>query len=254
VEEDDRPENVGARQIYGGRRRRRRRVPPRRRRRPRHRRQTSLYSHFRSFAVQQGQFATFSSPPRPRPLCCVLPPPKRWHLLLLLPLVHVRRRRNGEEKARSLRSAPTFTARQPTGRPSRGPVCVFPGELRICTGCGGKIHDQFILRVAPDLEWHASCLRCRECQRCLDETHTCFVRDGKIFCRDDYLRWVAGAWRAESEALAQLAALIPADEIALRPRHYWISGREGKRERGQGKARQTRRGEGRRWRWRWRWR
>ncbi|XP_074039523.1 LIM1_Isl and LIM2_Isl domain-containing protein tup isoform X2 [Leptinotarsa decemlineata] len=57
-----------------------------------------------------------------------------------------------------------------------------------CVGCGGQIHDQYILRVAPDLEWHAACLKCHECQRFLDETCTCFVRDGKTYCKVDYVR------------------------------------------------------------------
>ncbi|XP_056643441.1 insulin gene enhancer protein ISL-1 isoform X1 [Diorhabda carinulata] len=57
-----------------------------------------------------------------------------------------------------------------------------------CVGCGGQIHDQYILRVAPDLEWHAACLKCQECQRFLDESCTCFVRDGKTYCKVDYVR------------------------------------------------------------------
>merc|ERR1711988_595169 len=57
-----------------------------------------------------------------------------------------------------------------------------------CVGCGGAIHDQFILRVSPDLSWHAACLKCSECGMLLDETHTCFVRDGKTFCKKDYAR------------------------------------------------------------------
>jgi hypothetical protein len=55
-------------------------------------------------------------------------------------------------------------------------------------GCGSPIQDQYILRVAPDLEWHASCLKCVECGIFLDENCTCFVRDGKTFCRRDYVR------------------------------------------------------------------
>jgi hypothetical protein len=55
-------------------------------------------------------------------------------------------------------------------------------------GCNCQIHDQFILRVAPNLEWHAACLKCCECQRFLDENCTCFVREGKTFCKDDYVR------------------------------------------------------------------
>ncbi|KAJ3648443.1 hypothetical protein Zmor_020247 [Zophobas morio] len=57
-----------------------------------------------------------------------------------------------------------------------------------CVGCGGQIHDQYILRVAPDLEWHAACLKCQECHQFLDENCTCFVRDGKTYCKRDYVR------------------------------------------------------------------
>ncbi|KAK3717876.1 hypothetical protein QZH41_014875, partial [Actinostola sp. cb2023] len=58
----------------------------------------------------------------------------------------------------------------------------------MCVGCGSQIHDQYILRVAPDLEWHASCLKCADCHTYLDETCTCFVRDGKTYCKRDYVR------------------------------------------------------------------
>lgn len=63
-------------------------------------------------------------------------------------------------------------------------------RLSLCVGCGGQIHDQYILRVAPDLEWHAACLKCQECRQFLDESCTCFVRDGKTYCKRDYVRWV----------------------------------------------------------------
>ncbi|XP_012867395.1 PREDICTED: insulin gene enhancer protein ISL-2 [Dipodomys ordii] len=62
-----------------------------------------------------------------------------------------------------------------------------PGTA-MCVGCGSQIHDQFILRVSPDLEWHAACLKCAECSEYLDETCTCFVRDGKTYCKRDYAR------------------------------------------------------------------
>lgn len=63
-----------------------------------------------------------------------------------------------------------------------------PRRLSHCVGCGGQIHDQYILRVAPDLEWHAACLKCQECHQFLDESCTCFVRDGKTYCKRDYVR------------------------------------------------------------------
>ncbi|TNN29327.1 Insulin gene enhancer protein isl-1 [Liparis tanakae] len=60
--------------------------------------------------------------------------------------------------------------------------------ISLCVGCGNQIHDQFILRVSPDLEWHAACLKCAECSQYLDESCTCFVRDGKTYCKRDYIR------------------------------------------------------------------
>ncbi|XP_053258652.1 insulin gene enhancer protein ISL-2 isoform X1 [Podarcis raffonei] len=62
-----------------------------------------------------------------------------------------------------------------------------PG-IAMCVGCGSEIHDQYILKVSPDLEWHAACLKCADCSQYLDETCTCFVRDGKTYCKRDYIR------------------------------------------------------------------
>ncbi|CAG2103788.1 unnamed protein product [Medioppia subpectinata] len=39
-----------------------------------------------------------------------------------------------------------------------------------------------------NLEWHAACLKCADCHQFLDESCTCFVRDGKTYCKRDYLR------------------------------------------------------------------
>lgn len=57
-----------------------------------------------------------------------------------------------------------------------------------CVGCSRPIVDQFILKVQPDLDWHMSCLKCAECSRYLDETQTCYFRDGKTYCKQDYQR------------------------------------------------------------------
>ncbi|NWX77561.1 ISL1 protein, partial [Alca torda] len=62
--------------------------------------------------------------------------------------------------------------------------------ISLCVGCGNQIHDQYILRVSPDLEWHAACLKCAECNQYLDETCTCFVRDGKTYCKRDYISFL----------------------------------------------------------------
>ena len=60
----------------------------------------------------------------------------------------------------------------------------------VCAGCNCPIYDQYLLRVTPDLEWHIQCLKCSECGQCLDETATCFVVEGKTFCKHDYIRYV----------------------------------------------------------------
>ncbi|KAK2823691.1 hypothetical protein Q7C36_020291 [Tachysurus vachellii] len=63
--------------------------------------------------------------------------------------------------------------------------------LSFCVGCGLQIHDRFVLRVFPDLRWHVACLKCAECQQNLNETHTCFIKDGKTLCKEDYIRLYA---------------------------------------------------------------
>ncbi|KAL7045358.1 hypothetical protein ACKWTF_002212 [Chironomus riparius] len=68
------------------------------------------------------------------------------------------------------------------------PANIKKQRMSLCVGCGVQIHDQYILRVAPDLEWHAACLKCQECRQFLDESCTCFVRDGKTYCKRDYVR------------------------------------------------------------------
>lgn len=59
----------------------------------------------------------------------------------------------------------------------------------LCGGCGGRIADRFYL-LAVDRQWHARCLTCCECKGQLDSELTCFAREGNIYCKDDYYRWV----------------------------------------------------------------
>ncbi|XGW20594.1 hypothetical protein V3C99_003967 [Haemonchus contortus] len=61
-------------------------------------------------------------------------------------------------------------------------------SMSICAACQLEIADRFILRVHPNLEFHASCLKCAECCRPLDESCTAFVRNGVTYCREDYYR------------------------------------------------------------------
>ncbi|XP_043279858.1 insulin gene enhancer protein ISL-1 isoform X2 [Venturia canescens] len=82
---------------------------------------------------------------------------------------------------RSLKISASVKIRDESGDP------ISQRKSSLCVGCGGEIHDQWILRVAPDLEWHAACLKCAECKQFLDESCTCFVRDGKTYCKRDYV-------------------------------------------------------------------
>ncbi|XP_058267112.1 insulin gene enhancer protein isl-2b-like isoform X2 [Hemibagrus wyckioides] len=65
------------------------------------------------------------------------------------------------------------------------------GFPSFCVGCGLVIRDRFVLSVFPDLLWHVACLKCAECQQNLEESHTCFIKDGKTLCKDDYSRLYA---------------------------------------------------------------
>ncbi|ESO12852.1 hypothetical protein HELRODRAFT_62537 [Helobdella robusta] len=63
--------------------------------------------------------------------------------------------------------------------------------LSNCAGCGSEILDQYIMKVYPDMSWHASCLKCYECNQFLNESSTCFVRQDKTYCKKDYVRLFA---------------------------------------------------------------
>ncbi|XP_055333260.1 insulin gene enhancer protein isl-1-like [Paramacrobiotus metropolitanus] len=85
-------------------------------------------------------------------------------------------------------------------------------DISRCAGCGGLIHDQYILRVAPDLEWHASCLKCEFCQQFLDETHTCFVYQGRPVCKEDYIK--------NFKSCAKCKVSFRKDDTVMRARHF----------------------------------
>ncbi|CAG9534902.1 unnamed protein product [Cercopithifilaria johnstoni] len=61
---------------------------------------------------------------------------------------------------------------------------------RLCIACLQEIRDPFVLRVNPDLEFHAGCLKCEQCECYLDETCTAYIRDNKPYCKKDYIRLV----------------------------------------------------------------
>ena len=57
----------------------------------------------------------------------------------------------------------------------------------ICAGCDYRITDRYYL-MAVDKAWHSECLRCDECRRPLDSALSCFARQSRIYCREDYYR------------------------------------------------------------------
>lgn len=59
--------------------------------------------------------------------------------------------------------------------------------LHQCAGCGGSIVDRYYL-VTVNRRWHTTCLSCHHCKQSLDLHLTCFVKDGDIYCKDDYCR------------------------------------------------------------------
>ena len=62
------------------------------------------------------------------------------------------------------------------------------GTGSLCSGCGFTIHEEFILKVG-DKSWHSQCLRCTTCDMVLNYESSCFIRDNKVLCKNDYTRW-----------------------------------------------------------------
>ena len=61
------------------------------------------------------------------------------------------------------------------------------GRIEVCEGCGQGISDRYVMRVA-DGSWHEECLVCCVCRAPL--VHSCFTRAGRIYCRQDYDRYI----------------------------------------------------------------
>ena len=55
----------------------------------------------------------------------------------------------------------------------------------ICASCEKPILDEFLSSVLNKW-WHESCLKCAECGSQLADT--CYSREGKTFCREDFYR------------------------------------------------------------------
>jgi len=62
---------------------------------------------------------------------------------------------------------------------------LFQMSLAKCAGCDMPILDQYLYNVL-DRPWHQSCIQCNDCKLSLNDK--CFSREGKIFCKDDFIR------------------------------------------------------------------
>lgn len=56
-----------------------------------------------------------------------------------------------------------------------------------CYGCGSCITDRYYL-LALDEKWHMCCLKCCVCKVSLDSEVSCFTRDSRIYCKEDYYK------------------------------------------------------------------
>ena len=59
--------------------------------------------------------------------------------------------------------------------------------MPICAGCNLPIIDRFILKVL-EKPWHSKCLKCSDCDMLL--TDKCYSREGLVFCKEDFSRYV----------------------------------------------------------------
>lgn len=62
-------------------------------------------------------------------------------------------------------------------------------SLFFCRLCVARAQDRFLL-LAAEKRWHAACLQCYACQQPLEGETSCFSRDGNIYCKTDYIRYV----------------------------------------------------------------
>uniref|UniRef100_A0A8R1Z502 Uncharacterized protein n=1 Tax=Pristionchus pacificus TaxID=54126 RepID=A0A8R1Z502_PRIPA len=67
---------------------------------------------------------------------------------------------------------------------------VFYRMSSLCAACGLAITDRYVLSVM-DRSWHSECLRCCECGSHLSDT--CFSRDGRLLCKQDFSRKFASS-------------------------------------------------------------
>uniref|UniRef100_A0A8C9SHG4 LIM homeobox 5 n=1 Tax=Scleropages formosus TaxID=113540 RepID=A0A8C9SHG4_SCLFO len=81
---------------------------------------------------------------------------------------------------------------------------VVTESMERCAGCSQPILERFLLSVL-DRVWHCRCVRCSDCRCSL--SRSCFSRDGKIYCKDDFFR------RFGTKCAGCLQAIFPSDLV-----------------------------------------
>uniref|UniRef100_A0A670Z9E4 LIM homeobox transcription factor 1 beta n=1 Tax=Pseudonaja textilis TaxID=8673 RepID=A0A670Z9E4_PSETE len=69
----------------------------------------------------------------------------------------------------------------------------------VCEGCQRPISDRFLMRV-NESSWHEECLQCAVCQQAL--TTSCYFRDRKLYCKQDYQQLFAAKCSGCMEKIA----------------------------------------------------
>ena len=104
---------------------------------------------------------------------------------------------NNNNEDRGKPSSPTHSPCESERRTSTSPPPSSPTPVSFsrrnsqtyleCAGCGRSILDRYYL-FAVDQRWHVSCLKCAACDISLDTEVSCFTKEGKIFCKQDYFK------------------------------------------------------------------
>ncbi|CAG2177504.1 unnamed protein product, partial [Oppiella nova] len=62
---------------------------------------------------------------------------------------------------------------------------------QICYGCRSSLATApVIASVSGHHQWHINCLRCSECDQSLSHCRSCYLKNGRIYCKSDYLKLI----------------------------------------------------------------
>ncbi|CAG2113897.1 unnamed protein product, partial [Medioppia subpectinata] len=63
--------------------------------------------------------------------------------------------------------------------------------ILICYGCRSSLATApIIASVSGHHQWHINCLRCSECDQSLSHCRSCYLKNGRIYCKTDYSKLI----------------------------------------------------------------